>query len=119
MSGRLAARIGYIMSGLPANMTNHWALATMLFYTASLAGYVAFLATSRRETGRMATLLLAAGLVTHYLALVSRSRGAHTVPYNDLYGSLSLFAWLLAATYLGLVFLHRQRSVRALVMPLY
>ena len=117
MSGRMGPRIGYIMLGLPAAMTNHWFLATVLFYTASWAGYVAFLATSRREAGRMATLLLAAGLVAHYLALVERSRGAHTVPYNDLYGSLSLFAWLLAATYLGLEFFHRQRSVGAFVLP--
>ncbi len=117
MSGRIGSRIGYIMFGLPAAMTNHWFLATVLFYTASWAGYVAFLATSRREAGRMATLLLAAGLVVHYLALVDRSRGAHTVPYNDLYGSLSLFAWLLAATYLGLEFFHRQRSVGAFVLP--
>ena len=30
-----------------------------------------------------------------------RSRGLHTVPYHDLYGSMSLFGWLLALTYLG------------------
>ena len=32
-------------------------------------------------------------------------------PYDDLYGSMSLFAWLLGITYLGLETLHRQRSV--------
>jgi ABC-type transport system involved in cytochrome c biogenesis permease subunit len=89
----------------------------MLLYTASFAGYVAFLATSRKGAGLAGTLLLAAGLGAHYLALVERSRGSHTVPYNDLYGSLSLFAWLLAATYLGLEFFHRQRSVGAFVLP--
>jgi ABC-type transport system involved in cytochrome c biogenesis permease subunit len=117
MSRRIGLGIGYIMFGSPAAMMNHWVLITMLCYTASWAGYVAFLATSRREAGRAATLLLGLGLVAHYLALVERSRGAHTVPYNDLYGSLSLFAWLLAATYLGLEFFHRQRSVGAFVLP--
>lgn len=116
MSCRLNARIGYIMQQLPA-MTNYWLLATVLCYAASLAGYIAFLATSNRGAGRAATLLLAVGLAAHYMALVDRSRGAHTVPYNDLYGSLSLFAWLLAATYLGLEFFHRQRSVGAFVLP--
>ena len=101
MSRRMGTRIGYIMLALPA-MTNYWFLATVLCYAASLAGYIAFLATSNRGAGRGATLLLALGLAAHYMALVDRSRGAHTVPYNDLYGSLSLFAWLLAATYLGL-----------------
>lgn len=117
MSRRMGARIGYIMLSLPAAMTNYWFLATVLCYAASLAGYVAFLATTNRTAGRAATVLLAVGLVAHYMALVDRSRGAHTVPYNDLYGSLSLFAWLLAATYLGLEFFHRQRSVGAFVLP--
>jgi ABC-type transport system involved in cytochrome c biogenesis permease subunit len=117
MSRRMGPRIGYIMLSLPATMTNYWFLATILCYAASLAGYVTFLATSNRGAGRAATLLLALGLAAHYMALVERSRGAHTVPYNDLYGSLSLFAWLLAATYLGLEFFHRQRSVGAFVLP--
>jgi len=41
----------------------------------------------------------------------------HTVPYHDLYGSMSLFGWLLALTYLGLELYHRQRSVGAFVLP--
>ena len=39
----------------------------------------------------------------------------HTVPYDDLYGSMSLFAWLLGVTYLGLEIFHRQRTVGAFV----
>jgi ABC-type transport system involved in cytochrome c biogenesis permease subunit len=92
-------------------------LATALCYTASFGCYVGFLSTSRRGVGRAATFLLVAGLAFHYLAMLERSRWEHTVPYNDLYGSLSLFAWLLAATYLFLQLLHRDRSVGALVMP--
>jgi ABC-type transport system involved in cytochrome c biogenesis permease subunit len=37
------------------------------------------------------------------------------VPYDDLYGSMSLFAWLLGITYLGLELFHGQRSVGAFV----
>ena len=51
--------------------------------------------------GRMATFLLAGGIVMHYFALLERSRWIHTVPYNDLYGSMSLFAWLLGITLSG------------------
>src|SRR5260370_42716198 len=98
-------------------MTNHLVLLTVLSYAASLGGYVAFLATARRLFGRLGTLLLISGLACHYLALLERSRWAHTVPYDDLYGSLSLFAWLLAITYLGLELYHRDRSVGALVLP--
>lgn len=92
-------------------------IATALCYAAALGGYAGFLATSRRSLGRVATLLVVGGLVLHYLALLERSRWENSVPYNDLYGSLSLFAWLLAATYLGLEVFHRDRSVGALVMP--
>lgn len=92
-------------------------VATALSYAAALGGYAWFLSTSNKNLGRVASLLVVAGLVLHYLALLERSRWENNVPYNDLYGSLSLFAWLLAATYLGLEVFHRERSVGALVMP--
>ncbi len=65
----------------------------------------------------VASLLLAGGLVTHYLALLERSRAMNSVPYQDLAGSMSLFAWLLALTYMGLEVVHKQRSVGPLVLP--
>jgi ABC-type uncharacterized transport system permease subunit len=90
---------------------------TVLAYVLSLGSYVQFLRSGRELAGRLGTLLLASGLVAHYFALLERSRGLHTVPYHDLYGSMSLFGWLLALTYLGLELYHRQRSVGAFVLP--
>lgn len=97
----------------------HYALfiSTAVAYALSFALYLIFLNTGKVLIGRLGTLLLTAGLVTHYFALLERSRGLHTVPYHDLYGSMSLFGWLLALTYLGLELYHRQRSVGALVLP--
>jgi ABC-type uncharacterized transport system permease subunit len=92
-------------------------ISTVIAYGLSLGLYVLFLNTGKELTGRLGTLLLALGLVTHYFALLERSRGLHTVPYHDLYGSMSLFGWLLALTYLGLELYHRQRSVGAFVLP--
>jgi HemX protein len=92
-------------------------IATAVCYATSLAAYIRFLASARRGTGQAATLLLAAGIGLHYLALVARSGGAHMVPYDDLYGALSLFAWLLALTYLGLEVFQGQRSAGAFVLP--
>ena len=69
---------------------------------------MAFLNTGRAVLGTCGTVFLALGLVAHYFALLERSRGLHTVPYHDLYGSMSLFGWLLALTYLGLELYHRQ-----------
>jgi ABC-type transport system involved in cytochrome c biogenesis permease subunit len=39
------------------------------------------------------------------------------VPYEDLWGSLSLFAWLVGLIYLGLELVHRGRSVGPFVLP--
>ena len=90
---------------------------TIVAYVFSLGSYSRFLRTGREISGRLGTVFLALGLVAHYFALLERSRGTHTVPYHDIYGSLSLFGWLLALIYLGLELFHRQRSVGAFVMP--
>jgi ABC-type transport system involved in cytochrome c biogenesis permease subunit len=90
---------------------------TLLAYGFSLASYLRFLNAGKTLAGRLGTLFLVLGLVAHYFALLERSRGLHTVPYHDLYGSMSLFGWLLALTYLALEVYHRQRSVGAFVLP--
>jgi ABC-type transport system involved in cytochrome c biogenesis permease subunit len=90
---------------------------TVVAYALGFASYLRFLYSGREVAGRLGTLFLTLGLVAHYFALLERSKGSHTVPYHDLYGSMSLFGWLLALTYLGLEFYHRQRSVGAFVLP--
>jgi ABC-type uncharacterized transport system permease subunit len=98
-------------------MSQIYLLATTLAYVLSFVLYALSLKTGKKLTGRLGTLLLGIGLITHYFALLERSRGLHTVPYHDLYGSMSLFGWLLALTYLTLEVYHRQRSVGAFVLP--
>ena len=90
---------------------------TIVAYGLSFAAYLRFLYAGKSFLGRLGTLFLVAGLVSHYFALLERARGLHTVPYHDLYGSMSLFGWLLALTYLALEFYHRERSVGAFVLP--
>jgi ABC-type uncharacterized transport system permease subunit len=98
-------------------MNHLFPILTALAYLVSFGLYIRFLGTGNKLTGRLGTLLLGLGLIVHYFALLERSRGLHTVPYHDLYGSMSLFGWLLALTYLGLELYHRQRSVGAFVAP--
>ncbi len=98
-------------------MNHLFPILAALAYLLSFGLYVRFLGTGKQLTGRLGTLLLGLGLIAHYFALLERSRGLHTVPYHDLYGSMSLFGWLLALTYLGLELYHRQRSVGAFVLP--
>src|SRR6266850_1544841 len=92
-------------------------ILTVAAYLLSLGFYVRFLNTGRELIGWLGTLFLALGLVAHCFALLERSPGLHTVPYYDLYGSMSLFGWLLALIYLGLELYHRQQSVGAFVLP--
>jgi ABC-type uncharacterized transport system permease subunit len=99
-------------------MNRAYFILTVISYGASLALYVGFLNTGKKLIGRVATLFLILGIVGHYFALLERSRGLHTVPYHDLYGSLSLFGWLLALTYLVLEMFHRERSVGAFVLAI-
>jgi ABC-type transport system involved in cytochrome c biogenesis permease subunit len=96
-------------------MLNHMGYLSLALYAASFCCYARILYAPNLWLGRVATLLLAGGILLHYFALLERSHGMHTVPYDDLFGSMSLFAWLLGVTYLGLEIFHRQRSVGALV----
>ncbi len=96
---------------------NSYVLATLCFYVISLGLYVWNLREPSRAAGLGATACLVGGLVLHYFALLDRSRAIHAVPYDDLFGSLSLFAWLLAATYLVLEAIHRHRTVGPFVLP--
>jgi HemX protein len=96
-------------------MTHDLAYMGLALYLASFACYARILYVPNVWVGRLATLLLCAGIVSQYFALLERSYSIRSVPYDDLYGSMSLFAWLLALTYLGLEFFHRQRSVGAFV----
>lgn len=98
-------------------MERLYLILTIVAYGLSLGSYARLLATGRELAGRVGTILLGVGLIAHYFALLEGSRGLHTVPYHDLYGSMSLFGWLLALIYLGLEIYHRQRSVGAFVLP--
>jgi ABC-type uncharacterized transport system permease subunit len=99
-------------------MMNPYVLTTLFFYVVSLALYIWNLREPSRGAGIGATSCLVAGLILHYVALLDRSRLIHAVPYDDLFGSLSLFAWLLAATYLCLEAIHRRRAVGPFVLPI-
>ncbi|MGB9432684.1 MAG: cytochrome c biogenesis protein CcsA [Candidatus Acidiferrum sp.] len=99
-------------------MTHLFAVITVLAYVSSMVLYFRALNTGKDVTGRLATALMFLGLVAHYLALLMRAKGTHTVPYHDLQGSMWLFGWLLAVTYLCLEIYHRQRTVGAFVLPI-
>jgi HemX protein len=99
-------------------MTHHLGYVSLALYLVSFACYARILYAPDVWLGRIASVLLGGGLVLQYYDLLERSRLMHTVPYDDLYGSMSLFAWLFGVTYLVLEIFHKQRSVGAFVTML-
>ena len=51
-------------------------------------------------------------MLVHFVALQSARAMLHSVPYRDLPDSMSLFAWMLAATYGILLIRHRESVER-------
>ena len=98
-------------------MNQTFIVVTIVAYLTSMGFYIRFLYAGKEFTGRIATILMLLGLAAHYVSLMVRARGTHTVPYHDLQGSMSLFGWLLGVTYLCLEIYHRQRTVGAFVLP--
>jgi ABC-type transport system involved in cytochrome c biogenesis permease subunit len=103
------------MGGSLSFISSHLGYLSLAVYAASFVCYARILYAEHVSLARLATILLAGGILLHYYALLERSHLTHSVPYNDLYGSMSLFAWLLGVTYLGLEIFHRQRAVGAFV----
>jgi ABC-type transport system involved in cytochrome c biogenesis permease subunit len=98
-------------------MMSLWSLLTGALYAGSLVLYALGLARNVKLLGRLGSLSLAAALLSHFQFLMLRARALESVPYQDLYGSVSLFAWFLGFTYLGVERFHRQRAVAPIVLP--
>jgi len=84
-----------------------FALLALLLYGGAEVFAVAHLRKSSPAYGAWTTSLLGAALLLHFVALQLRARHLHSVPYRDLPDSMSLFAWMLAATYGILLLRHR------------
>ena len=91
------------------------AFVTLGLYAMSFVCYARDLYAPNVALGRLASVLLCLGIIVQYMELMYRARATHSIPYDDLYGSMSLFAWLLGVTYLGLEVFHREKSVGAFV----
>lgn len=94
------------------------ALLALLLYAGAEVFAIAHLRRSSPGYGRATTALLGAGMLVHFVALQIRARHLHSVPYRDLPDSMSLFAWMLAATYGILLIRHRERSTAPFLLPL-
>ena len=98
-------------------MNTPMGFGTAALYALSLAFYISYLYANKLLIGRIATACLTCGILLNFFNLLERASLVQSMPYKDLYGSMSLFAWLLGLTYLGLEVFHRHRSVGPFVLP--
>lgn len=93
-------------------------LLALLCYIAAEGFAVAHIRRDRPWLGLVTTALLLAGFLIHFAALSYGARAIHTVPYNTLAGSMSLFAWMLVGAYGVLLLIHREVSTGPFLIPL-
>lgn len=93
-------------------------LVALALYVAAEILSVAHLRKGKRGLGLATTVCLGGGLLVHFAALQLRARAIHSVPYRDLPDSMSLFAWMIAASYVFLLWVHRERSTGPFLIPL-
>lgn len=93
-------------------------LVALLCYMAAEAFAVAHIRRDRWVLGTATTVLLLAGFCIHFMALSFGARASHTVPYNTLPGSMSLFAWMVVGAYGVLLLIHREVSTGPFLIPL-
>lgn len=86
-------------------------LVTEVFYSLNLIE-------RKPAYAKLASRFLVVSMGVHFVAMLARSNHFKNVPYHNLYGSLSLFAWMVALIYLALEIRHRQKSVGAFLLPI-
>ncbi len=92
-------------------------ISGLVLYALAEGFAVAALRKNLPKFDRAAAWCLGTGLVVHFTALEVRGHTLHSVPYRDLPDSMSLFAWMLAASYAFLVLRHRESSTGAFLLP--
>ncbi|MBC8646858.1 MAG: cytochrome c biogenesis protein CcsA [Thermoanaerobaculia bacterium] len=95
--------------------SNILAWAAVALYAAAEALSIRSLLRPRSRTG--VPVLLAAGLVLHFIGLYLRARAIGSVPYRTLSGSLLLFGWMLALACLILLVRHGERAIGPFLIP--
>ncbi len=90
----------------------------VFFYLVTEVLYGLNLVERKPTYAKLASRMLIFSMAVHFFAMLERSQHFRVVPYHDIYGSLSLFAWMVSIIYLALEFRHRQKSVGAFLLPI-
>jgi ABC-type transport system involved in cytochrome c biogenesis permease subunit len=90
-------------------------LLPLLFYAAAVAAYVSHFASRAPRTGRMATGLLAGGVLAHTFVIGMQTVAVGHAPLVGTTAAVSAFIWLLAIAYLYIELSTDERALGSLV----
>src|SRR5688500_11445171 len=93
-------------------------LLPLLLYSAAAAAYLAHFAWRDPRTGRLATTLLASGVLAHTFLIGMRTVQAGHAPLVGTSAAISAFVWLLGVAYLYVELTTDERAMGVLVSAL-
>jgi ABC-type transport system involved in cytochrome c biogenesis permease subunit len=93
-------------------------LLPLLLYAAAAAAYLAHFAWRDPRTGRLATTLLASGVLAHTFLIGMRTVQAGHAPLVGTSAAISAFVWLLGVAYLYVELTTDERAMGIFVVPL-
>jgi cytochrome c-type biogenesis protein CcsB len=90
---------------------------SLFVYLVATILYILYATLKKEQVGKVATGILALGIVAQTIALILRTVEVKHAPFVTTYESLSFWAWLIALVYLIFQFKLRIRVLGALVTP--
>jgi ABC-type uncharacterized transport system permease subunit len=93
-------------------------LLPLALYVAAAIAYAAHFLRGDRQTGRLATALLAGGALAHTFAIGMKTMALGYAPIAGTTAALSAFVWLLALAYLYIEITTDERTIGAFIAPL-
>jgi cytochrome c-type biogenesis protein CcsB len=99
-------------------MTNFFLYLTLIAYFGATGLWLAYFLIQRESYYRVGVWVMAGGLAVHTLALIPRIRSLGHLPAASVGEALLLFAWVLVAAFLVLIWRYPIKVLGALVAPL-
>jgi ABC-type transport system involved in cytochrome c biogenesis permease subunit len=93
-------------------------LLPLALYLAAAVAYALHFLRSDRQTGRLATALLAGGALAHTFVIGMKTMALGYAPIAGTTAALSAFVWLLALAYLYIELTTDERTIGAFIAPL-
>src|SRR5687767_10845353 len=90
-------------------------LLPLLFYAAAAAGYFVHFAWRDARVGRLASAILAAGVLSHTFLIGMQTMQSGHAPLVGTTAAVSAFVWLLAISYLYIELTAEERSMGVFV----